>query len=111
MPIERTRRMSLSALRKDRLHRKGAEEGAIAIMTPFVLIVMIAMVGMALDLSSSYNRKTELQGLSDAVAMAAASALDGTPAGSIGPSLRLDRPRWVIPFHTTARAFPGRARP
>lgn len=50
-------------------------------MTPFVLIVMIAMFGMALDLSRSYNRKTELQNLADAVALAAAAALDGTPAG------------------------------
>ena len=81
MPIERTRRMSPSALRNDRLRRKESEGGAIAIMTPFVLILMIAMVGMALDLSSSYNRKTELQSLADAAAMAAASALDGTPAG------------------------------
>jgi Flp pilus assembly protein TadG len=50
-------------------------------MTPFVLIVMLAMLGMALDLSQSYNRKTELQSLADAVALAAASALDGTSAG------------------------------
>jgi Flp pilus assembly protein TadG len=60
---------------------KGSEDGAIAIMTPFVLIVMIAMFGMAIDLSRSYNRKTELQNLTDAVALAAAAALDGTPAG------------------------------
>ena len=80
MPIERTKRMSPSAL-QNRLRRKGSEEGAIAIITPFVLIVMIAMVGMALDLSRSYNRKTELQSLADAVALAAASTLDGTPAG------------------------------
>ena len=50
-------------------------------MTPFVLIVMLVMLGVALDLSRSYNRKTELQILADAVALAAASALDGTPAG------------------------------
>ena len=81
MPIERSRRMSPSVSRNDRLRRKGSEDGAIAIMTPFVLVVMIGMLGLALDLSSSYNRKTELQSLADAVAMAAASALDGTPAG------------------------------
>lgn len=50
-------------------------------MTPFVLIVMLGMLAMALDLSRSYNRKTELQSLADAVAMAAAATLDGTPAG------------------------------
>jgi Flp pilus assembly protein TadG len=42
---------------------------------------MLAMLGMALDLSRSYNRKTELQNVADAIALAAASALDGTPAG------------------------------
>jgi Flp pilus assembly protein TadG len=63
------------------MRRKGAEDGAIAIMTPFVLIVMFAMLGMALDLSQSYNRKTELQNVADAIALAAATALDGTPAG------------------------------
>jgi Flp pilus assembly protein TadG len=61
--------------------RKGSEDGAIAIMTPFVLILMLAMLGMALDLSQSYNRKTELQNVADAIALAAATALDGTPAG------------------------------
>jgi Flp pilus assembly protein TadG len=50
-------------------------------MTPFVLIFIIAMFGMALDLSRSYNRKAELQSLADAVALAAAATLDGTPAG------------------------------
>lgn len=50
-------------------------------MTPFVIILMIAMFGMALDLSRSYNRKAELQSVADAVALAAASTLDGTPDG------------------------------
>jgi Flp pilus assembly protein TadG len=63
------------------LRRKRSEDGAIAIMTPFVLILMLAMFGMALDLSRSYNRKTELQNLADAAALAAAAALDGTSAG------------------------------
>lgn len=81
MPIERPRRISRSALQNHGFRRKGAEAGAIAIMTPFVLILMLAMVGMALDLSRSYNRKTELQNLADAAALAAAATLDGTSAG------------------------------
>jgi len=60
---------------------KRSEDGAIAIMTPFVILLMIAMFGMALDLSRSYNRKAELQSVADAIALAAASALDGTAAG------------------------------
>ncbi|WP_371869696.1 pilus assembly protein TadG-related protein [Telluria antibiotica] len=81
MPIERPKRISPSALQNHRWRRKGSEDGAIAIMTPFVLILMLAMLGMALDLSRSYNRKTELQNLADAAALAAAAALDGTSAG------------------------------
>jgi len=81
VPIERTRWTSPSTRRHDALRRRGYEDGAIAIMTPFVLILMIAMLGMALDLSRGYNRKIELQNLADAVALAAAGALDGTPAG------------------------------
>lgn len=50
-------------------------------MTPFLLVVMIAMCGMALDLSRSYNRKAELQNVADGIAIAAASALDGTASG------------------------------
>lgn len=50
-------------------------------MTPFLILVMIGMFGLALDLSRSYNRKAELQSAADAVALAAASALDGTKEG------------------------------
>jgi hypothetical protein len=50
-------------------------------MAAFVLLVMIAMFGLALDLSRAYNRKIELQGVADAAALAAASALDGTVDG------------------------------
>jgi Flp pilus assembly protein TadG len=81
MPIDTPRQTSPSARRHGRLRRTGSEDGAIAIMTPFVIILMLAMFGMALDLSRSYNRKAELQSVADAVALAAASALDGTSAG------------------------------
>jgi len=43
VPIESIRRMSPSAFRHDRMRPKGSEDGAIAIMTPFVLIVMLGM--------------------------------------------------------------------
>lgn len=72
---------SPSARRHAGLPRKASEQGAIAIMTAFVLVIMIAMFGLALDLSRSYNRKVELQSVADAVALAAAAALDGTPEG------------------------------
>ncbi|QJD99824.1 hypothetical protein HH212_07135 [Massilia forsythiae] len=63
------------------LQRKKSEDGVIAIMTAFVIVIMIAMFGFALDLSRSYNRKMELQSVVDATALAAASPLDGTSEG------------------------------
>lgn len=81
MPIEMQGQASAFSPRNMRPRSKRAQRGAIAVMTPFVVIVMLAMFGMALDLSRSYNRKAELQSVADAVALAAASALDGTAAG------------------------------
>jgi Flp pilus assembly protein TadG len=79
--IETTKQSSASARRHTSVRRKGSEDGAIAIMTPFFILIMIAMFGLALDLSRSYNRKAELQIAADAAALAAAAALDGTPEG------------------------------
>lgn len=79
-----------TATRSPRLLRVGqrqawrqnkSEGGAIAIMTAFVIIIMIAMFGFALDLSRTYNRKIELQSMADATALAAARALNGTSGG------------------------------
>jgi hypothetical protein len=81
VPIETVRQTKLSIWQQNRIRRKGSEEGAIAIMTAFVLMIMIGMFGMALDLSRSYNRKAELQKAADAAALVAASNLDGTPGG------------------------------
>ncbi|WP_332879422.1 pilus assembly protein TadG-related protein [Massilia sp. S19_KUP03_FR1] len=81
MPTETTKHVLPSSRRRACFRRKGSEDGAIAVMTPFILIVMFAMFGMALDLSRSYNRKAELQIAADTTALAAAAALDGTPAG------------------------------
>lgn len=57
------------------------QRGAAAILFTLLLVVMIGMLGMALDLAQLYNRKAEVQGLADAVAMAAAPELIGTSAG------------------------------
>lgn len=61
--------------------KSRAEGGSIAIMTAVVLVMMVGMFGFALDLSRAYNRKMELQMVADIAALAAANALDGTPAG------------------------------
>lgn len=80
MVIETVAR-ALAVERRRSLRRKRSEDGAIAIMTAIVIIVMVAMFGLALDLSRSYNRKVELQSVVDAGALAAAAALNGTNEG------------------------------
>lgn len=81
MAIEPFKQASPSARCYRSFRRKQSEAGAIAIMTPVVILLMLAMFGLALDLSRSYNRKAELQIAADAAALAAAAALDGTPQG------------------------------
>ena len=56
-------------------------QGAFAIMLVPLLVLMVALFGLALDTSLLYNRKAELSGMARAVAFAAASKLDGTTAG------------------------------
>lgn len=71
-----------SRTRQNKTRRpRSAEHGAIAMMTAIILIFIIAMFGFALDLSRSFNRKTELQAVADNTALAAANALDGSAAG------------------------------
>jgi len=81
VPIETVRETQFSIRKRNAMRGKGSEDGAVAIMTPFVAIIMIGMFGMALDLSRSYNRKAELQQAADSAALAAASTLDGTVEG------------------------------
>src|SRR5512139_2775814 len=60
------------------LHRQS---GAVAIMTAFALVLLIAMIGLVVDLGYLYTRKTELQNAADAAALAGARELNGTAAG------------------------------
>lgn len=62
-------------------HPCPRQRGAILIMFAVMVLILLAMAGMALDLAMAYNRKTELQALADAVALAAARELNGTAAG------------------------------
>lgn len=57
------------------------QHGSIAIMFLAALLVMFGFFGLALDLSQLYNRKIELQTVADAVAVAAATELNGTTLG------------------------------
>lgn len=57
------------------------QRGAVAIMFGLSAVVLFGFMGLALDLSQTYDRKTELQNASDAAALAGARELNGTTAG------------------------------
>jgi hypothetical protein len=61
--------------------RPGRQRGAIAIMFVLMVLTLLSVAGLVLDLARAYNRKLELQTLADAVALAAARELNGTPTG------------------------------
>lgn len=63
------------------IHARRRESGAFAIMTAPLLIVLIAFSALAIELGMVYNRIVDLHGLAKAVALAAASELNGTTAG------------------------------
>lgn len=57
------------------------QRGVFGVLFAIMLPVMLAMVGLAIDLAMMYSRGNELQAVADATALAAARALDGTQAG------------------------------
>jgi len=64
-----------------RYRKAPPQDGAILIMFAMVLLVMLLMIGLALDLGQVYNRRIELQDVADAAALAAAGQLNGTATG------------------------------
>lgn len=52
-------------------------------MYVIMLIPIIGFTGLAIDLSYAYTRRTEMQAVADAAAMAAARELNGTTAGIV----------------------------
>ena len=67
--------------RRRRLPQRERERGVFSIMAAVLILVILGLCGFALDLSRTYNRKSELQTAADAIALAAAAELDGTAAG------------------------------
>lgn len=63
---------------KAAIHR---QRGAFLVIYAVMVTVILAFVGMSLDLSLVYYRKLQLQNAADKIAMAAAHQLNGTAAG------------------------------
>lgn len=55
--------------------------GSVSVMYSILLIPIIGFAGLAIDLSFSYTRRTEMQSVADAAALAAARELNGTLGG------------------------------
>ena len=53
------------------------QRGAVAVVVGIAIVVLIGMIGLALDLGQMFVNKTELQNAADACALAAARELDG----------------------------------
>ncbi|SOZ15385.1 conserved hypothetical protein [Cupriavidus taiwanensis] len=58
-------------------HRHARQRGAVAIIMGIVIVVLVGLVGLALDLGKLYVAKSELQNSADACALAAARDLTG----------------------------------
>jgi hypothetical protein len=61
--------------------KKRGERGFSLILLSLTLVVMIGMLGLAIDLGRMFIYKTELQTFADNAAMAAVAKMDGTQAG------------------------------
>ncbi|WP_306392205.1 TadE/TadG family type IV pilus assembly protein [Telluria beijingensis] len=61
--------------------RRRAESGVFAIMFVPLLFLILGFYGLALDIGFVYNRKAELHGVAQGIALAAARELNGTAAG------------------------------
>jgi Flp pilus assembly protein TadG len=57
------------------------QRGALTVLFALLLPAVLCLLGVALDLALLYTRRAQLESLADSVALAAAQALNGTPAG------------------------------
>ncbi len=57
------------------------EGGAIIVFVALALVILVGMIGLAVDLGHAYINKSQLQNIADACALAGASALDSSSAG------------------------------
>jgi len=61
----------------------GQQSGVILVFAALMLVVLLGMIGLAIDLGHAYVNKSQLQNIADACALAGASALDETSAGIV----------------------------
>src|SRR5436309_10073365 len=65
----------------DLTSKSQREKGVVVFIVAATVVVLLAVAGLAIDLSVLYNVKTDLQNATDASALAGAAQLDGTAQG------------------------------
>ncbi|MBY0240264.1 MAG: pilus assembly protein TadE [Burkholderiaceae bacterium] len=87
------------------------QHGAIVIALALMLLLILGICGFALDIPQLTNRKTELQGLANAVALSAARELNGTAAGVANATARAagTAGNWFYSYHRQAVAWNANA--
>jgi len=64
-----------------RLSLRRSQRGAVAVMVALLIVALIGLLGIVIDLSNLYVRKTELQNAADAAALAGARLINGSASG------------------------------
>lgn len=68
-----------------KLHRRDTsrhgEQGAVMALAAISMVVLILILGLAVDIGHLYSVRTELHNAADAAAISGAAALNGTPGG------------------------------
>ena len=85
---------------------KRNERGSVLATTALGMLAFLLAVGLGVDISRLYLSKTELQNAADAAALAAASGLNGSPAGITEATDRAVKAMNSYNFNKTNVAFP-----
>src|SRR5512138_1677908 len=87
------------------MRRRSPEKGFVLIAVAISILIIVAMLGMAIDLGRAFITKNEAQAFTDAAALAAARELNGTSSGVTAATnaVAVSANRWNM----ATRAFTG----
>lgn len=78
--LEKDQKMKTPSILPKRFVQRGSNRGIAVVYIALLLVVLLAFVGLAIDIGYMYVAKTQLQNAADAAALAGANLLDGTNA-------------------------------
>jgi len=71
----------MKRLKQHLIQTRQHQRGAVAIIVGISIVILVAMLGLVVDLGHLYVAKSELQNAADAAALSGAKELNGTVAG------------------------------